>query len=300
MQTFSQEEIEKGYDKLPEILKDAMYSPDVAIKVVAIGKKFGLTIEKIGSAAEQTGYVVLGLVRPSEFTQALVDVLEIGADKARELAKEINSQIFYPLREALKAAHQMEITEPEVTKAPMTTVPTTSPRPTAPTPPQPKAETPLTPKPSIPQQPPKPPIPEPRIMNHALGEPTRPVAPINPPKAAPPVFSPLPKVAPAAPPAGEVKTVPPSPRPVEPIRPPEHIRPPALTPKVPPLDLRKSKPERMREAIFAPPVESQTTVPAEPKKGSPPSAPKEIGGAARLPEKKTPYDGYDPYKEPTE
>ncbi|MBI2640945.1 MAG: hypothetical protein HYW91_03640, partial [Candidatus Sungbacteria bacterium] len=84
--------------------------------------------------------------------------------------------------------------------------------------------------------------------------------------------------------------------------------------KIPPLDLRKVTPpthkamagksERMREAIFAPPIEpeekpKETPAPEKPAtesgqpKPSDSSTPLAIG-------KKAPYGGYDPYKEPVE
>lgn len=108
------------------------------------------------------------------------------------------------------------------------------------------------------------------------------------------------------------------PKPPEPIRPPAPIKPPqpAAPPpslkategkaKIPPLDLRRStppphkatagKPERMREAIFAPPIEPQA--PAAQKE--PPAVTKPPAAEPKLPERKAPYGGYDPYKEPVD
>ncbi|MBI2640855.1 MAG: hypothetical protein HYW91_03165, partial [Candidatus Sungbacteria bacterium] len=281
MKTYSQEELTEHYDKLPEILKDAMYSSDIASKMVAVGKKFGLTIEKIGIMAEQTGYIVLGLVRPGEFIQILADALGIGADKASEIAKEINSQVLYPLREALKATHQIEISEIESVPRPSAGIPA--------------AGSGLgriqnqelrTVTPQAPAQ-------ESRSMKQELREAEtdkiKPVPPPTPvdlgPKPTPVAESKFfdkfaaPK---AAPPPLKV-SLPQEERPLPPKPPAPPAQPPP-TPlasadakaladkpegkaKIPPLDLRKVTPpthkamagksERMREAIFAPPIEPE-------------------------------------------
>ncbi len=285
MQTHSPQKIEEHYGKLPEILKDAMYSPDVASKMVAMGKKFGLSIEKIGLMAEQTGYVVLGLVRPEEFIQALANALGESADKTSEIAKEINSQIFYPLREALKSAHQIEISESALT-APAAVAPAM--------PPLPKVETALPPLPVPAPAFAKPPgeerkiIPpidlrsksalplEPKFFDKFAAQKMVPPQPTSPPLKVSPPLEEKPLLAKV-----------PQPKPTEPIKP------PTIQPKIPPLDLRRVKSERMREAIFAPPIEPQT--PAPPKEPPPVAKPPQPQQ-----EKKAPYGGYDPYREQAE
>ena len=99
----------KHYEQLPSILKEALFSTDVAEQMTEIGKKFGLTIEKTGIMAEETGYVMLGLARPNEFTGNLAHGLQINKDKATDIAAEINHQIFFPLREELKRTHDFDM-----------------------------------------------------------------------------------------------------------------------------------------------------------------------------------------------
>ena len=108
------EEIEKYYQNLPPILKDALYDTDIADKIFDIGKTSGLMDEKIKILAEETGYVVLGLTRPMDFVERLADGLKLDHDKICTIAKEINHQIFFPMREALKIAHQTEVSEDEI------------------------------------------------------------------------------------------------------------------------------------------------------------------------------------------
>lgn len=140
MPKYTKEQLEAQYKKLPDALKDALFSVDVASKIYGIGRKFGLTIEKTGFAAEETGYVVLGLTQPQDFAQLLGERLEVKIDEAKEIASAINRQIFFPLRESLKRAHQIEINEEEI-QTPAGPLPPSKPTP----PPWPKPTPPLAP-----------------------------------------------------------------------------------------------------------------------------------------------------------
>lgn len=111
---YSQDEIESRYQKLPEELQAAMYDFDVADKTFQIGKKHGLSTDKIGAMAEILGYVVLGFIGPREFVKALSEDIGMDMEKAKALASEINSALFTPLRGALKRAHDIEITEEDI------------------------------------------------------------------------------------------------------------------------------------------------------------------------------------------
>lgn len=104
----------KHYEQLPSVLKQALFSTDIAEKMFEIGKKFGLTIEKTGIMAEETGYVMLGLARPNELVGNLASGLQVNADKAQDVAAEINHQIFFPLREELKRTHNFDMDMGEI------------------------------------------------------------------------------------------------------------------------------------------------------------------------------------------
>ena len=116
MSPYTNEQIKQQYEKLPLALKDAMYSADIAEKMVALGRKHGITIEQVGYMAEETGYVVLGLTRPTQFVTALREKLGIDDTLARKIASDINHEVFYPLRETLKSTHQVEVSEDAIQK----------------------------------------------------------------------------------------------------------------------------------------------------------------------------------------
>jgi len=111
LNTFSQEKIDAQYKKLPEPLREALYSAENAQKIFEIGKKNGLNVDKIGLLAEEVGYVILGLTRGNEFANFLKEMLQINEEKAHAIVEEVNLQIFSPIREDLKTAHEFETGE---------------------------------------------------------------------------------------------------------------------------------------------------------------------------------------------
>lgn len=95
------------YKKLPEDLKDAIFSVDSADITRNIGEKNKLTIDKIGELASETGRVMLGITHPNDFISNLADRLETDKEKARAIANDINEQIFKPVRDSLRKIHNI-------------------------------------------------------------------------------------------------------------------------------------------------------------------------------------------------
>lgn len=230
MARFSNQQIETRYQKLPDALKDAMFSADVSEIVLQIGKKYGLAIDKIGFLADEIGYIIVGLAHPNEFSQNLARALGTNENKTREIAAEVNHQIFFPLREALKKNHQFDVSVEEIQKR---EVP--SPKPTAPTP------TPIPPVASSSKLPP--PIELKPLAAPATTEP-KPLIPTTPPDKTIDLRN-MPRPTSIAPPDNlpvvEPKTLlePKTPEPAKPT--PPIPTPPAPTPQTPPTPPRYEK-----------------------------------------------------------
>ncbi len=97
---------------LPEDLKDAIFGVDTAEAVEAVAKKYGLLIDKMGALADETGLVMLGLTHPKDFIAHLAERLGTDRLTARNIAEDINSQIFQKIRESLKKIHGIEESAP--------------------------------------------------------------------------------------------------------------------------------------------------------------------------------------------
>lgn len=114
---YAKKELDSHYNQLPEVLKDAMFSADVAEKIYQIGERLGFTEIQISAMAEEAGYLILGVVEPKDFVSNLAERVGINEEAARSAARELNTQIFSPLREALKNAHPEKIGEAGSTPA---------------------------------------------------------------------------------------------------------------------------------------------------------------------------------------
>ena len=90
------------YKKLPDAVKSALFSTASAAKMLEIGKKYGLQMEEISYMAEETGYALLGLTKPAQFTEIIKTRLHIPQEKGEKIAEEITSAIFLPLQQALQ------------------------------------------------------------------------------------------------------------------------------------------------------------------------------------------------------
>lgn len=294
MARFSSQKLAEQYEKLPEKLKEAVYSEDIALKLFDLGRKYGITIEKNGFLAEEVGYVILGLEKPEEFPKFVKERLDFDDEETAEIVKDINQQIFMPIREALKRAHQIEIAAEEAVPRPLVGIPATEdglgrignqePETTKPfvvgLPPKPAGPTAV-----------KPPVPEIQPghfldkkeledLKRELRNKKQEVRPVTEQK-----LEPRSKDREVR--ANEAKKL-------EPV-------PPPAKPKLPPIDLRQGSkprpalPQFTGGAIFAPPAQKEESV-IKNKEDAILTPPPQL----KVPEQKSPLRTYDPYKEPIE
>lgn len=120
MAKLTPQQLKELYQKLPQDLKDVYFSIDSANVLQAIGKKYNLAIDKIGELADETGFVMLGLTKPKDYIANLTSRLGVSSDVSRQIADEINQQIFAKVRESLKKIHGIEgeQAKPEAKEAP--------------------------------------------------------------------------------------------------------------------------------------------------------------------------------------
>ena len=107
MINYNTQQIRGIYSKLPNDIKEAIFSVDVSDKIIDIGKKHKLAVDKIGIIGNETSRVMLGVTHPNEFIGNLTERLEVDKEKARAIAGEINEQIFKKVRESLRRIHNI-------------------------------------------------------------------------------------------------------------------------------------------------------------------------------------------------
>ncbi|MBI2639703.1 MAG: hypothetical protein HYW90_02305 [Candidatus Sungbacteria bacterium] len=115
----TEETILTRYESLPEDLKQALMGVETAGELYKIGKNANLSVEKIGRLAEEVGLIILGLTPSQNFISDLKQMLEVPQEKAEEVASEVNTRIFLPIRESLKRLHGASWSE-GITKLPVT------------------------------------------------------------------------------------------------------------------------------------------------------------------------------------
>jgi len=112
---YTQEEIDKILQNLPEELKEAVFSMETADAIWNACIKQKIIDERMAKIAEYTGYVLMGLLSPQEFQEALEKELKIETATTKKVVQEINRFIFYPVKPALEQLYKIEIGPPVTT-----------------------------------------------------------------------------------------------------------------------------------------------------------------------------------------
>ncbi|MEX0931499.1 MAG: hypothetical protein WDZ88_01990 [Candidatus Paceibacterota bacterium] len=105
MTRFSLEILRDKYNSLPEDLRNAVIEVPANDLLYDIAERHDLDEEQIKRLADETGYVILGLTPAREFFTHLRNGLKLDSDTLREIAQEINDQIFSALREKMRQHH---------------------------------------------------------------------------------------------------------------------------------------------------------------------------------------------------
>jgi len=110
MLKYTPEQFWKLYEKLPEELKEAVFSEETAETIWDICERN--EVEKISEVAEYVGRVLLGVLPPEDFQEILEKELKLEKDLAKKVSQEINRFIFYPVKASLEELYKIEIAPP--------------------------------------------------------------------------------------------------------------------------------------------------------------------------------------------
>ena len=128
MPDYPKEQLWELYKKLPEDLKKAAFSEEVANNIAEICKENGITDDDIVfRIAKNIGYVFLGLLPPNEFVGVLKKEMKIEEDRAAEIFSKVNRFIFLPVRQSLEGLYKIEI-KPELKSRPKIASPAEAPK----------------------------------------------------------------------------------------------------------------------------------------------------------------------------
>ncbi len=110
MPNYPKEQLWELYKDLPEDLKKATFSKEVAANIQEICFKNKITNDDlVFDITKNIGYVFLGLLAPNEFSDVLEKELKLNKKIAEQITSEIVRFIFLPLKKSLEALYQIEI-----------------------------------------------------------------------------------------------------------------------------------------------------------------------------------------------
>ncbi len=101
-----QDKLKEYLAKIPQDIKDIMYSLDYQKLLEEIVKKNNLMIDQAGNLEVETTLVLAGLSPLREYIDSLKDALEISREKAEEIAKDVDSFIFKNIRKSLQEINE--------------------------------------------------------------------------------------------------------------------------------------------------------------------------------------------------
>ncbi|MBZ1345136.1 MAG: hypothetical protein KY055_00600 [Candidatus Nealsonbacteria bacterium] len=106
---YSQEELWKIYNLLPQELQEAIFSAEITENIRNICLRNEVKEEKISQVARGIGDVFLGLLPPADFKEFLEKEINLKPEKAKEVYHEINRFIFFPVKHSLQDLYKAEI-----------------------------------------------------------------------------------------------------------------------------------------------------------------------------------------------
>ncbi|MEK7091606.1 MAG: hypothetical protein AAB900_01330 [Patescibacteria group bacterium] len=97
----SKEQLKALYNNLPDAIKAVYDRPETNDEIYEICEKHKLHIDQIGVVINTAYAAMLGVVKPSDFTDTFTKKADIPSDIANIITHEINEQVFAPIRQEL-------------------------------------------------------------------------------------------------------------------------------------------------------------------------------------------------------
>ena len=93
--------LQNKFDELPKEIKEAITSVDFAEKLQSIGRKNGLMIDQLDPLLEEVGLIMLGETETKDFGRKISSRLGMPSDKTDSLVRNVDQEIFQPIRASL-------------------------------------------------------------------------------------------------------------------------------------------------------------------------------------------------------
>jgi hypothetical protein len=105
LEQYTKDQLWAIYNKLPQPLKEAVFSAENADHIYNTCERHN--VEAISQVASYVGFVLMGLLLPSQFEKTLVSEVKLKKPIAQQVAADINRFVFYPVKEELEELHRI-------------------------------------------------------------------------------------------------------------------------------------------------------------------------------------------------
>lgn len=106
---YTQEQLWKLYENLPEELKEAVFSVETADDIYNTCKRNNVPDEKISKVAKYAGRTLMGLLPPDEFQKTLEKEANLSNETAKTISLEISRFVFYPVKNQLEEIYKIKM-----------------------------------------------------------------------------------------------------------------------------------------------------------------------------------------------
>lgn len=101
--TYAPAELYEKFKNLPDDVQNSFLSIDTYNILHKIVERYHLHVDQSGLLSEEVGLVMLGATRPDDFLTSIQTKLGIPLETAGNIVKDINTEIFFPIRSSLEA-----------------------------------------------------------------------------------------------------------------------------------------------------------------------------------------------------
>ncbi|MFH1402074.1 MAG: hypothetical protein ABIG87_00425 [Patescibacteria group bacterium] len=103
---FSFEKLEEKYREIPDDVREAISSSAMNEKLLQLTNKYRLQFDEAEELTKEIGFVMLGLKPTKNFVKNIQNVSGLSYEKSKQMAEDINNEIFGEIRESLQKIHQ--------------------------------------------------------------------------------------------------------------------------------------------------------------------------------------------------
>lgn len=113
LEDFPKEKLQEIYEILPEDLKEALFSQEIANIINDICAENSIDEKQISEVSKYVGHTLLGLLSPNEFEKTIKEKLIIKDDSAQKISYQITRLVFLPLKTTLEFIYKIKMVLPK-------------------------------------------------------------------------------------------------------------------------------------------------------------------------------------------